>query len=72
MMDRETSGLVRIRAAERLELERISEMTRQPMSWVASEAIRYALNHCELHEVKMYDLTFGGKTKMKRVASETE
>lgn len=37
----------------------LSEKTRRPMSKIATEALRYALEHVKMVEAECYDLVFG-------------
>ena len=41
-------------------LEELSAMTRRPMSKIATEAMRYALEHVRMVQVDCYDVVFGG------------
>lgn len=41
------------------ELEHIRQMTRRPVSEIATEALRYALDNSHMVEAKVYDVYFG-------------
>ena len=47
------------------ELLRLSEATRNPISVIASQGLRFAFENMQLKEVKLYDLSFGGRNVTK-------
>lgn len=41
------------------ELQRLVRMTRRPISEIATQALRFALDNSRMVEVKAYDVAFG-------------
>ena len=59
-MDKHKSNtIIRIQPDVYEELEYIRKMTRRPVSEIATEALRYALNNSHMVEAKVYDVYFG-------------
>ena len=54
-----TNTIIRIQPDVYEELEYIRKMTRRPVSEIATEALRYALNNSHMVEAKVYDVYFG-------------
>lgn len=55
--------VIRIRAEIYDEICRLSEISRTPVSDIASDAIAFALGYVHLKEAKCYDVTFGDERK---------
>ena len=59
-MDKHKSNtIIRIQPDVYEELEYIRKMTRRPVSEIATEALRYALDNSHMVQVKAYDVVFG-------------
>ena len=54
-----TNTIIRIQPDVYEELEYIRKMTRRPVSEIATEALRYALDNSHMVQVKAYDVVFG-------------
>lgn len=54
-----TNTIIRIQPDVYEELEYIRKMTRRPVSEIATEALRYALDNSHMVEAKVYDVYFG-------------
>lgn len=54
-----TNTIVRVQPDVYEELAYIRKMTRRPISEIATEALRYAIEHSHLVEAQAYDVVFG-------------
>lgn len=54
-----TNTIIRIQPDVYEELTHIQQMTRRPISEIATEALRYALDNSHMVEAKVYDVYFG-------------
>lgn len=59
MGQHKSNTIIRIQPDVYEELEYIRKMTRRPVSEIATEALRYALNNSHMVEAKVYDVYFG-------------
>ena len=59
MNNKDSSQPVRVDNDVYDDLVRLSEMTRKPISEIASTALRYAFENSTLTETKVYNLSFG-------------
>lgn len=59
MVQHKSNTIIRIHPDVYEELEYIRKMTRRPVSEIATEALRYALNNSHMVEAKVYDVYFG-------------
>lgn len=59
MGQHKSNTIIRIQPDVYEELEYIRKMTRRPISEIATEALRYALNNSHMVEAKVYDVYFG-------------
>lgn len=51
--------IIRVRPDVYEELTHLVKMTRRPISEIATEALRYALDNSHMVEAKVYDVYFG-------------
>ena len=51
--------IIRIQPEVYEELTHLVKLTRRPISEIATEALRYALNNSHMVEAKVYDVVFG-------------
>lgn len=59
-MDKHKSNtIIRIQPDVYEELTHLVKLTRRPISEIATEALRYALNNSHMVEAKVYDVYFG-------------
>ena len=59
-MDKHKSNtIIRIQPDVYEELTHLVKLTRRPISEIATEALRYALDNSHLVEAKVYDVYFG-------------
>lgn len=54
-----TNTIIRIQPDVYEELTHLVKLTRRPISEIATEALRYALNNSHMVEAKVYDVYFG-------------
>ena len=54
-----TNTIIRIQPDVYEKLTHIQQMTRRPISEIATEALRYALDNSHMVQVKAYDVVFG-------------
>lgn len=54
-----TNTVIRIQPDVYEELTHLVKLTRRPISEIATEALRYALNNSHMVEAKVYDVYFG-------------
>lgn len=59
MGQHKTNTIIRIHPDVYEELEHIRQMTRRPVSEIATDALRYAIEHSHMVEAKVYDVYFG-------------
>lgn len=59
MGQHKSNTIIRIQPDVYEELEYIRKMTRRPVSEIATEALRYALDNSHMVEVQAYDVVFG-------------
>lgn len=59
MGQHKSNTIIRIQPDVYEELEYIRKMTRRPVSEIATEALRYALDNSHMVEAKVYDVYFG-------------
>lgn len=59
------SCIVRVNKEVYKELARLSEATRNPISVIASQGLRFAFANVRLEEVKLYNLSFGSRGVVK-------
>ena len=59
MGEHKSNTIIRIQPDVYEELEYIRKMTRRPVSEIATEALRYALDNSHMVEAKVYDVVFG-------------
>lgn len=61
---------IRIKPDMYAELDQLSKLTRTPISEIASDALRYALNNSHLVQADCYDVVFGRCGKKKEAEHE--
>ena len=54
-----TNTVIRIQPDVYEELNHLVKLTRRPISEIATEALRYALDNSHMVEAKVYDVYFG-------------
>ena len=59
MGQHKSNTIIRIQPDVYEELEYIRKMTRRPVSEIATEALRYALDNSHMVEARVYDVYFG-------------
>ena len=59
MGEHKSNTIIRIQPDVYEELEYIRKMTRRPISEIATDALRYALDNSHMVEAKVYDVYFG-------------
>lgn len=59
MGQHKSNTIIRIHPDVYEELEHIRQMTRRPVSEIATEALRYAIEHSHLVNAQVYDVVFG-------------
>lgn len=59
MGQHKSNTIIRIQPDVYEEIEYIRKMTRRPVSEIATEALRYALDNSHMVEAKVYDVVFG-------------
>lgn len=57
--------IIRVNKEVYRELARLSEATRNPISVIASQGLRFAFANVRLEEVKLYNLSFGSRGVVK-------
>lgn len=59
MGEHKSNTIIRIQPDVYEELTHLVKLTRRPISEIATEALRYALNNSHMVEAKVYDVYFG-------------
>lgn len=59
MGQHKSNTIIRIQPDVYEELTHLVKMTRRPISEIATEALRYALDNSHMVEAKVYDVYFG-------------
>ena len=59
MGEHKSNTIIRIQPDVYEELTHLVKLTRRPISEIATEALRYALDNSHMVQVKAYDVVFG-------------
>lgn len=59
MGEHKSNTIIRIQPDVYEELTHLVKLTRRPISEIATEALRYALNNSHMVDAKVYDVYFG-------------